>query len=212
MNKLIKALCLSIVLGVSVFAQTQTQTDEYNKNEYYFGYSNQQSGSFQRSTFHGVEGSYTRNVSRWFGIRGTISYAKSDRTFVGTVTDPVNGSYNFQQTNSRSVANFLGGIQVKDNASKKRFKPFGYALGGVAVNRSTFKNLACASQNCPANVPLLNNFTFRDTGISGAFGGGLDIKITDKIDFRAIQADYNPIYSDARVDNNFRFGVGIVFK
>jgi len=239
MYKLIKALSLSILLSIAVFAQTTTDTaannsdsgdskkaansadqtttpGEYNKNEYYIGYSNQQTNRFGRTGFNGIEGSYTRNVSRWFGIRGSLSYAKSERTFRGTLSNPAGGTYDFQQDNIRSVTNILGGIQIKDNASTKRFKPFAFALGGVAINTSKFKRLACVSSgtttNCPASIPLINNFTFTDTGISGAFGGGLDIKITDRIDFRAIQFDYNPVYSNSRVDNNFRFGIGIVFR
>jgi hypothetical protein len=39
MNKLTKALCLSIVLCAAVFAQTTG--DEYKKSEFYVGYSNQ---------------------------------------------------------------------------------------------------------------------------------------------------------------------------
>jgi hypothetical protein len=211
MNKLVRAFCLSIVLSISVFAQTGSD-DEYNKNEFYVGYSNQQVGGGNRSTFHGFEGSYTRNLSRYFGIRGTISGAYNRRTLHGTLNDPVTGNYNFQQDNNRSVYNFLGGVQIKDNASKKRFKPFAFALGGVAVNRSQFKNLACTSPVCPPSIPIFTNATFNNTGLAGSFGGGLDIKINDKIDFRAIQVDYNPIYSNGGVRNNFRFGVGIVFK
>lgn len=215
LNKFILG-ALVFTLFVSVgFAQT-TSTEDYNKNEFYVGYSNQQVDEGSRSTYNGIEGSYTRNVSRYFGIRGTFSYAKNDRTLAGTLTDPVIGPYNFQQSRLRSVYNVLSGIQIKDNASTKRLKPFVYALGGVAHKRSRFENLGCVSTNtppnCPATIPVVNNRTFSDTGIAGAFGGGLDIKINDRIDFRAIQVDYNPIYSNSRVDNNFRFGFGIVFK
>jgi hypothetical protein len=210
MNKFIKAFCLTAVLSIAAVAQTNN--DEYNKNEFYVGYSNQQVGNSNRSTFNGIEGSYTRNINRWFGIRGTVSYAKRDRTFEGSLPLSTGGNYSFQQTSVRSIANFLGGIQIKDNASTKRLKPFGFALGGVALNRSTFKNLACTSGNCPTNPAIANNVTFRDTGLAGSFGGGLDIKITKRIDLRAIQVDYNPVYSDSRVDNNFRFGIGVVFK
>ncbi|HEX8370035.1 MAG TPA: hypothetical protein VF604_15920 [Pyrinomonadaceae bacterium] len=210
-NKLIKAICLSIVLSSAVFAQTSND-DEYNKNEFYGGFSHQQVDEGGRRNLNGFEGSYTRNIRRYFGIRGTISGAYENTTLHGAVPNPSGGSFEFQQDYNRSVYNFLGGVQVKDNASKARFKPFAFALGGVAVNRSRFKNLACASGNCPPATNFIGNATFTDTGIAGAFGGGLDIKINDKIDFRAIQVDYNPIYSNSRVDNNFRFGIGIVFK
>ena len=209
-NKLIKAMCLSMILAVAVFAQNDTD-EEYNKNEFYGGFSHQQVGAGSRRNLNGFEGSYTRNFNRWFGIRGTISGAYESTTVRGTLNNPAGGTFDFQQDFNRSVHNFLGGVQIKDNASKARFKPFGFALGGVAVNRTQFKNLACTS-NCPTTPPLITNATFTDTGLAGAFGGGLDIKINDKIDFRAIQVDYNPIYSNSRVDNNFRFGIGIVFK
>lgn len=187
-------------------------TTTYKKNEFYVGYSNQQVDTFGRSMFHGVQGAYVRNVSRWFGIRGDISYARKDNTIRGALPNPAGGTYEFQQDFKRSVANFLGGVQIKDNASTKRFKPFAFALGGVAVNTTRLSNLACTSGNCPTGIPIFNNAKFTDTGIAGSFGGGLDIKINDRIDFRAIQFDYNPVYSNTRVDNNFRFGIGFVFK
>lgn len=214
MYKLITAFCLSIVLSIAVFAQTNS--DEYNKNEFYVGYSNQQIKDFQRKSFNGIEVSYTRNVHRYVGIRGTVSYARNNRSFGGTLNDPTVVNYSFLQQNNRSIYNFLGGVQFKDNASKRRLKPFAFALAGVAHNRSRFEGLACVSSNaisnCPATVPIVNNQTFTDTGFSGAFGGGLDIKINDRIDFRAIQFDYNPVYTNTRVENNYRFGIGIVIK
>jgi hypothetical protein len=211
MNKFIKAVCLSIVLSVAVFAQNDAD-DEYNKNEYYVGFSHQQVDEGGRRNLNGFEGSYTRNIKRYLGIRGTVSGAFESTTLRGSIPNPPGGTFEFQQDFNRSVVNFLGGVQIKDNASKARFKPFAFALGGVAVNRSQFKNLACTSGNCPPTIPFPGNVTFTDTGIAGAFGGGLDIKINKKIDFRAIQVDYNPIYSNSRVDNNFRIGIGIVFK
>ncbi|HLM02310.1 MAG TPA: hypothetical protein VK400_14760 [Pyrinomonadaceae bacterium] len=211
MNKFIRAICLSIVLSVAVFAQTD-DSDEYNRNEFYVGYSHQQVDEGSRRNLNGFEGSFTRNVKRYVGIRGMVSGAYESTTLQGAVPSPAGGSYEFRQDFNRSVYNFLGGVQFKDNASKARFKPFAFALGGVAVNRARFKNFACTSGNCPTGIPVFNNTTFTDTGVAGSFGGGLDIKINDKIDFRAVQVDYNPIYSNSRVDNNFRIGVGFVFK
>jgi hypothetical protein len=240
MYKLFTALSLLIILSVGAFAQMQKQTDfggrknklfgadkkqetetassdtvllrVYRKNEFYIGYSNQQVDTFGRTSFHGIQGAYVRNVHRWFGIRADLSYAVKNNTIQGSLPNPGGGTYQFRQDFDRSVANFLGGVQIKDNFSTKRFKPFAFALGGVAVNRTKLSNLACTSGTCPASVPIINNATFTDTGIAGAFGGGIDIKVTDRIDFRAIQVDYNPIYSNSRMDNNFRIGIGFVFK
>ncbi len=207
MNKLINALCLTFVLCVAVYAQNDS--DEYKKNEFYVGYSNQRVEVGGRRAFNGIEVSATRNFNRYFGIKADVSAAKrsssstyqlSNGTTTNTVTTDVNSS----------LYNFLGGVQVKDNATKARFKPFAHALVGVAHTRDRFATF-CTEANCTIQ-PLVGNFKINDTGFGGAFGGGLDIKVNDRIDFRAIQVDYNPVYTRSSFDNNIRIGVGIVFK
>ena len=87
-----------------------------------------------------------------------------------------------------------------------------HALIGVGINRYKSSNFRCTSGNCPGYVTSTPSFTFTDKGFSAALGGGLDIKINDRIDFRAIQVDYNPIFNGGYRQNNVRFGVGFVFK
>ena len=201
------AVCLTITS-----AQSQPSgTDDYHKNEFYVGYSNNQVDDGVHRGIHGLEGSYTRNFSRFFGVRADVSHAMKKDEVNGQAFDPVNGTYNFTQDYRRSVTNVLAGVQVKDNSTETRFKPFGYALAGVAHNRSSYRNFNCTSGNCPANGPALFEFRSSDTGFAAALGGGLDIKLSRRFDLRAIQVDYNPIYSNSRMDNNFRIGVGIVF-
>ena len=208
MKNIIKALCLTFILCVGVF--TQTNTDEYKKNEFYVGYVNQQTDSFRNRTSHGAEASYVRNISRYFGIKGDFSAVFQKSNFNGTVLD-LNGNptpFNFENRNSRY--NFLGGIQIKDNASKARFKPFVHALAGVAVNRTTSENLACTTSTCPPISALA--VSFQTTNFSVALGGGLDIKINERLDFRAFQVDYNPIFGLGSYRNSVRIGVGFVIK
>jgi hypothetical protein len=210
MHKLIKAFCLTIAL--SICAAAQSSGNDYKRNEFYVGFSHQQVDIGNSEGFNGFEASYVRNFHRYFGIKGDVSGAYKNRNFSSPVAFPATGAtptVGFE--NNRSVYNFLGGIQVKNNATEARFKPFGHALIGAAVNRSKTKNITCLS-NCTSFTLSTADFSFTDTGFAGAFGGGLDIKINEKIDFRVIQIDYNPIYSNSRVDNNIRFGAGIVFK
>jgi hypothetical protein len=212
MKKLIEALCLTFVLCLSALAQNAATEDEYKKNEFYIGYSNQQSDGLRGQTSHGVQGSYVRNVSRYFGLKGDFSAAFQNNTFRRTTIDP-NGnqqSFDFQDKNSRYT--FLGGVQIKDNASQARFKPFVHALAGVAVTRSKFQlpSLICSGNNCtPGEITTV---TFNRTNFSAALGGGLDIKINKRLDFRAFQVDYNPIFGSGTRQNNVRLGVGFVFK
>lgn len=195
-------------MSVSIFAQDQT--DEYKKNEFYVGYSNQQIDSGNYRTTNGFQGSYVRNVHRYFGIKADVSGAYGNQTFNGSGTDTTSTPFTYRQKSNSSLYNFLGGVQVKNNASKARFKPFAHALAGVAVTREKF-TIACTSANCPSGLNFSGNFT--DKHFAMAFGGGLDIKINDKIDFRAIQVDYNPIFRGGGFwQHNFRLGIGIVFK
>lgn len=204
MNKLIKAFCLTIVLSIYGFPQTD---DEYKKNEFFVGYSNQQVDAGNRRTFNGFEVSYTRNVHRYFGIKADVSGAYRNNNFTSTVTNGTTTS-TFSADQKRSLYNFLGGVQVKDNSTETRFKPFAHALAGVGHTRGKITNLVCQGTNCPP----ISESSFHDTGFAGAFGGGLDIKINNRIDFRALQVDYNPVYTGSSFDNNVRFGIGIVFK
>lgn len=223
MNKIITALCLIFASSVFIFAQ-----DDYKKNEFYVGYSNQQvdnkrgseddiRGAFlntsdndindflrDRKSFNGFEAAYTRNVSRYFGIKGSISGAyRNNQPFVGSRI--VTPTFNISGRVDRSIYNYMVGVQVKDNLTEKRFKPFAHALFGINDKRTKIKEVLCTINSCPQNI--LNNTSKR--GLAGEFGGGLDIKINDKIDFRAIQVDYNPVFYK-NGGNNVRFGVGIV--
>jgi hypothetical protein len=54
------------------------------------------------------------------------------------------------------------------------------------------------------------DFEESETGFAGAFGGGLDIRASERIDIRAFQFDYNPTRLDGSTQHNFRVGVGIV--
>lgn len=204
MNKLIKAFCLTIVLSIYAFLQTD---DEYKKNEFFVGYSNQQVDVGNRRSFNGFEVSYTRNVHRYFGIKADVSGAYRNNDFTSTVTNGTTTS-TFSADQKRSLYNFLGGVQVKDNSTETRFKPFAHALAGVGHTRGKITNLVCQGTNCPP----ISESSFSDTGFAAGLGGGLDIKINNRIDFRALQVDYNPVYTSRSFDNNVRFGIGIVFK
>ena len=218
MKKVIMALGLSMLSTLFVLGQSA----DIKKGEFYVGYSNGQidtgvdSGSSinaffrDRANFNGFEASGVYNLGRFFGVKGDFSAHFQSRrlneVFPGT-TGPV--TVNTRNTNS--LYNFLGGVQVKDNSNSGRWKPFAHALIGAANERSKFTELTCTTATgttCPTGF---TNETVSNTGWAGAIGGGLDIRISDHFQIRAIQIDYNPVRIGGFTNNNARIGAGIVF-
>src|SRR5205085_2612035 len=58
----------------------------------------------------------------------------------------------------------------------------------------------------------ITGFTDTDNGFAAVIGGGLDFRVSPRVDFRAIQFDYNPTHFSANTQHNFRIGVGIIFR
>lgn len=171
----------------------------------------------QRRSFHGFDASVTYNVTRYIGIKGNVTgHFKSDR-FVDVFTPP--GATQTEATKER-LYNFLGGVQVKDNSKTGRFKPFGHALAGVAHYWARQQQ----------TIDLFPQFNFlaedRETSFALKVGGGLDIRLSKRVDVRVIEFDYNPMFAGNRpwktisgpftfsvtgkTANNFTFGAGIV--
>lgn len=91
--------------------------------------------------------------------------------------------------------NFLFGPKYTFGSSE-RARPYVHALFGI-----NHVNPEAAS---PLTVE--NNFT-------QAYGGGVDVKLSDKVFVRAIQVDYLGIRREGyKAENNFRFAAGFVFR
>ncbi len=206
----------TIIIACASIAAAQS---DYKKFEFFAGYSHNRIDTGigdddpdlgdiinEREGFHGFEVSATGNLTRYFGIKGDFSGHFKSRTFpLGSAIVP-----NANLELDSRLFNFLGGVQIKDNSTEGTFKPFAHALVGVAHarNRVDFSNDVCAAvvpSPCPPDS------TVSETGFAAAFGGGIDIRASDRITIRAIQVDYNPTRLFDSTQHNFRFGVGIVF-
>jgi hypothetical protein len=118
------------------------------------------------------------------------SVTRNIRRFVGLKFDySKHSTASFLEPNS-SIQNFLGGVQFKNNSEGARFKPFAHLLAGVARTKiQPFRS---------------------DTGLAGAFGGGLDIRGSRHVDLRVLQLDYNPARYHDTFRKHYRVGFGIV--
>jgi len=211
MKKFILALTLTLVSSMCALAQSN---DEYKKAEFFIGYSyghadahfnNNPNIYRDRTPLGGFNASAVFNLNRYFGIKGDVSgaYNKSNVSFqVIPVSGPSTSTILLSAKNS--LYNVLGGVQIKDNASKTRLKPFAHALVGAGFRKNSTDIGCITTIICPGGTS--------ETGLAMAFGGGLDIRLNRRVDIRAFQIDYNPIRFGGGFDNNFRIGIGIVFK
>ena len=132
-----------------------------------------------RQTLRGFELAVTGNFHKYVGAKFDYSLHLREDNFTRAA-----GSGTVDST----IQNFLGGIQIKNNMEDgPRFKPFGHALFGVAVQK-----LDVDSPQLPA-VFGISDFHVNETSFAMAFGGGIDIKLNDRFDIRAAQIDWNII-------------------
>ena len=153
-----------------------------------------------KQTLNGFNVSASGYFTERFGLTGDFSgHFKTHK-----LADPLGGNI---ETHIR-VFNLLAGPQYRFS-SDSRVTPFVRALAGIANTRARLE------------VPSLNvTDTLSSTDFALAIGGGLDVRISERVDLRVFQVDYNPIFlssgnelgfGNTRADN-VRFSFGVVFK
>ncbi len=216
MKKIFLVLTFIAISSVIVFGQ-----DDYKKGEFFVGYSNNQVDTGiepgdipgdpieKRQGFNGFNVSGVYNVSRYVGLKADVSGAYRSDSFNFSAPNGSGGTSNVSFDANSSLYNVLGGVQFKDNSSDAKVKPFAHALVGAGIGRVKIKNVNCSTGiDCSPFTAIDES----ETGLAGAFGGGLDVKLSNRVDLRVVQVDYNPIRFDGGTTNNFRIGIGLVFK
>lgn len=213
----------ALILACSAPLTCAQSADDYNKVEVFGGFSHNRVdngiaddlGSIidERTGFNGFNASVTGNVSRHVGLKFDFSghYNTRDDGF-GICIDSTEGGLCLNLRTESALYNFLGGVQFKDNAREARLKPFAHALAGVAHRRDRFSD-ADGDGDClrPGFVcATLSELGDSETGFAAALGGGLDVRVSERVDIRAFQLDYNPTRLQGTTLHNFRLGVGVV--
>jgi opacity protein-like surface antigen len=217
-TRLVLCTAFLMMFGEFVLAQNVPK-HEYPKVEIFVGYSalgeiNSRGISFganrsvgaNYSAEPGVEISVIRNFSRHFGVKGDFSAHLKNETGRGPISSCVNAActtvtQDFQL--KTRVYNFLAGPELKAR-NGTRFTPFAHVLGGVAQTRARF-----TTPGPTLNILLKKS----DTSFAMALGGGLDIRATQRVSFRA-QMDYNPVFvhdSTSGTRDLVRISLGVLF-
>lgn len=191
-----RKLLFSMIIMACAASFTFAQSDDYNKVDVYAGFSHARvdfGGDFEG--FNGVEGAVTGNISRYVGLKGDYAFHQKNFDFATNV-----------DIKARTHT-FVGGVQFKDNSKETKVKPFAHFMAGITHAKAEVDPVACAAVlgvPCPVGDS--------DSGFAGVIGAGVDIKITPRVDFRAIQLDYNPTRLGGETQHNFRVGIGVVFR
>jgi opacity protein-like surface antigen len=172
----------------SLFAQAEF------KPKYYIGYSNLQAEGLpnkndpdnvlspdfidRRTTLHGINAEATFPI-RSFGLTGDFSFNrnKQSATF-SSVTQDV----------KTDVYYFVAGPSY-DFRRGSRFEPFVRAMGGAART-----NFEIEAQRQLASGTLESEFDTGSTDLAVMVGGGVDVRLNDKVKLRVFQMDYAPIF------------------
>jgi len=187
---------VEVFVGYSAFG-------EANSRGISFGADRRTSGDYGTNT--GFEASLIRNFSKHFGIKGDFSAHFSDESGRGPITlcTPTCTTVTQDAQLKTRVYNFLGGPEFKARNST-RFTPFAHVLGGVGHTSATF-----TTPGPTFNLLLKKS----DNSFAMALGGGLDIRASKRVSFRAMM-DYNPVFvhDSASGTRHFaRLSLGVLF-
>ena len=213
MRHLILAVLLITVGFPTAWAQ-QPASDPYPKFEWFVGAStnhffyddspitffpqNVASLFSNHAEGNGIEGSLTRNINKYLGIKADVSLYFDRKPEGRTATG--------QDFHVNSTTLYLmAGPEIKAR-NHTRVTPFAQALFGIAHSRSEF---------------LVPGISFSDshtrTGFAMAFGGGVDIRLSSKFSIRSA-LDYTPTFlgdadpNEIGRQNHSRLSLGILFR
>ena len=190
---------IALFLFCSTVALAQT---EYRKLEFFGGYSLMNFDNAAGNTNNAEVNEVLGEKELLQGFNAAINY--NFHKFVGAKFDY---SLHLREDNfsrplgagtiDTTLQNFLFGVQVKNNITDgPRLKPFGHALVGFAVQK-----IDLDSPQLPI-VFGVNDFSVNETSLAFALGGGLDVKLNDRMDVRLGQVDWNII---RRGDQQLRY-------
>ena len=217
-EKLVPFLSVIVLMCASASALAQgTTSGDYPKVEVFAGYSalgetgsrvislgpNASVGGDYEG--QGFETSIIRNFNKHFGIKGDFSFHFNNDSSRGPVAacSPVCTTVTQDFQLKTRVYNFLAGPEFKARNST-RFTPVVHALGGFAHTSATFTTLG------PTHILLVRR---NDTSFAMGLGGGLDIRASNRVSFRAM-TDYNPVFVQDSTGGRrdfVRFSFGVLF-
>ena len=135
-----------------------------------------------RRGFKGGSGTVTFNLKKYVGLIGDFTALYKNDTTV----DDFDSHVDTNKFKDRTWE-VLGGVQIKNNSKTLRFKPSIHVLAGFA--RQTSKDVQTSTG--PFNFTLSDNVT----SFALKVGAGADLRISERVDLRLFEINYNPIFA-----------------
>jgi len=140
----------------------------------------------ERKGMNGFDLAATWNVHRYVGIKGNVSSHFKKESFVDIFEVGPGETFTADVETKDRITMLLAGVQLRDNQSSARFRPFAHALAGAARQTAHFR------------LPGAFDASAKETSFAMKVGGGVDVRLTDRIDLRLIEVNYNPLFAGER--------------
>ena len=149
---------------------------------------------------HGWNASVAVSLSRNLAVVGDFSGHYGSQSLRADIFDDDDfpGTVSIRADSDSNMHMLLSGLRYSHRGHEK-LTPFAHALIGA----SRFAADATISTG-----PLSVNSSFADIGFAFAVGGGLDVKLSESVGLRLIQADYLVTNIGGRSQGNVRLSVG----
>lgn len=175
----------------------------------------------ERRGMNGLDASATFNLGRYVGVKGNVSAHFDSQSFSDTFDLGGGQTFTADVNTKERLYQFMAGVQIKDNAREGgAVRPFAHALAGVARQTARFRMPPSdASEGFDARAD--------ETSFALKLGGGLDVRLSERVALRLFEVNYNPVFArmrplagqgitvpitvSGRTAHNFTVGVGIVF-
>ncbi|HKP84854.1 MAG TPA: outer membrane beta-barrel protein [Blastocatellia bacterium] len=152
-------------------------------------------------SLHGWNASVAINFNRYVGLATDFSGHYGSQSLTLVVSNPLfPGMITVKSDSDTSVHTLLTGPRLSYRKNE-RLTPFAHTLFGVSHLRT--KAVSTVGD-------LSSEINFGDNAFTMAIGGGLDLKLSESIGLRLIQADYLLTRFGGGTQGNARISVGLV--
>jgi opacity protein-like surface antigen len=195
MRKLLFIACSIFLLPAFAMAQEAPSAELFGGYSYF-----RTDGG---ANLHGWNASVAGNINRWFGLVADFSGHYNSESSSLQVNRPGFPVFSSRFRADRNIHKFMVGPRFSYRG-KERITPFAHALFGVARIHTESETVI--------NETDRFSFSGTNTAFAMAIGAGLDVKLSDSIALRVIQADYVLTRLGGFNEHNGRGSVGIVFR